>query len=189
MASRKSLKQEEARRKREARAAEKAAGETSEEKTKRERTTEREMTRRLAEAEGYLLRGWTDRRVAAEMAHTYGLTLRSGQDYVSRVKEMWAERVAARKEIRSEEEIDREHRDRALWLLDEAVKAGDRKVAATMVQRLMELDGRGTSRKIELGGGLKHTVDASPDMLNQAEEILRRHGYEPPKEGGGDGFE
>lgn len=185
MASKRTAKAEERRRKREQ--SEASSAPDQEQPKKKRLPDERQMEQRLAQAEALLLRGWTERRVGAELAHAHEVTLRTGLDYVARVKERWAERVAARQnDTRTPEEIDLEHRNRGLMLLDECLKAREFKAAATIYQRLMELDGRGTSRKVELGGGLKHTVDASPEMLAQADEILRRHGYEPPKGGGGD---
>lgn len=179
MASKRTAKQAERRRKRGEEAAPAVpAGE------KVERASERQVEQRVAEAEALLLRGWVERRVAAELAHNHKVTIRTGYDYVARVKERWEERAAARTtDARTPEQIDEEHRSRGLMLLDECLKAKEFKAAATIYQRLMELDGRGTSRKVEIGGALK--VDASPDMVAQADAILRRHGYEPPKEGGG----
>lgn len=148
----------------------------------RTRPSEKEVEERVAEAEGLMLRGWTDRRVAAEIAHKYAITVRAGFEYVYRVREMWKERLAQRKEQRDPDEVQREHRDRCLFLFDLSVKKDDHKTAGMMVQRLMELDGLGTSRKVEIGGKLTH--DVAPDIAAMADEVLRRHGYEPPKEGG-----
>ncbi len=156
-----------------------AQGEPSKASAGRVRCTELEYESRLAEAAEYMLRGWADKRVAAEMAHKYGVTTEQGRNYIRDVKARWAEEARARSEAPAED-ILKEHIDRFKMLMEMSVREKSMKTAIMAAERLAQLEGLLTTKSVQHSG--KVGLDLNPEVDAAAAEVLRQRGWAPPDE-------
>ncbi len=141
------------------------------------RCTERQMEERLAATAEYLLRGWTDRRVAATMAEDYGVSINMGYRYVADVKRRWAEEARARAET-PPEDIVKEHADRFRMLMELSLQEKSLKTAIMAAERLAQLEGLLTTKSVQHSG--KVGLELNPEVDEAADAVLRGHGYVPP---------
>lgn len=150
-------------------------------KPKTPRCTEKEYERRMSQASDWMLLGWTDKRVAAELAAKYRIGTKQAANYVADVKKRWADEARARAEM-PPEDIVKEHCDRFRMLMVLSVKDKSYKTAIMAAERLAQLEGLLTTKSVQHTG--KVALEINPEVDAAADAVLSEHGYTPPAPAG-----
>lgn len=126
-------------------------------------TSADEMRARLLQVEEWLCAGQTRAQVKGRMRKEWGVATRTSQRYLRAVYRKWASEGKAEERADFRQKRRAAMRERLEFLFRKAVEEGEYKVAATVAQTLIRLDGLENTEPVKVEVQHSATPGASGD--------------------------